>query len=90
MSATEELDSFDENDFNELVESSSGNIERKNPFVVLRDQLACKEEAVKNQQVALDVKDSNLRDAEKSISDYDMRVSELEAKLRLAKSLFGT
>ena len=82
MSASEEEHSFDEKDFSDLLESSSDAIDSKNPFKVLREQLRLKEKAVTDQQIALDVKDSNLKDAEMSLKNYDNQISVLEAKIK--------
>ena len=82
MSGSEDKNSLSGSELEDFIENSSDNVEKRNPFAVLRDQLKVKEEAVRNQQIALGVKDSNLKDAEKSIADYDLRINQLEAKLR--------
>ena len=82
MTDSEDMNSLNGSDFDEFLENSSENVEKRNPFSVLRDQLKVKEKAVKDQQVALDIKDANLKDAEKSINDYDLKITEIEAKLR--------
>ena len=82
MANSEEMNSLDGSDFEEFLENSAESVGKRNPFAVLRDQLKIKEQAVKDQQLALDVKDANLRDSEKTINEYDLKISEIEAKLR--------
>lgn len=82
MSGSDTDNSFDENDLSTFLENSSENADSKNPFKVLKQQLREKEKAVIDQQLALDVKDTNLRDAEHSLKKYDSQVSVLEAKIR--------
>ena len=80
---------MDEREISDLMESSSDSIDSKNPFKILREQLRIKEKAVTDQQMALDVKDSHLRDAEHSIKKYDAQISALEAKIRYFKYGFN-
>ena len=82
MSGSEEEVSFDEKEISDFLENSADLGDARNPFKVLRDQLREKEKAVIDQQLALDVKDANLKDAEQSIKDYDQKISVLEAKIR--------
>ena len=82
MSVSGEEQSFDEKDISDFFENSQENAESKNPFKVLREQLRIKEKAVIDQQLALDVKDTNLKDAEHSLKKYDTQISALEAKIR--------
>ena len=82
MSNSEDEQSFDEKDMSDFLEQSSDSVDSKNPFRILREQLASKEKAVMDQQIALDVKDDNLKDAEISLKNYDTQISVLEAKIR--------
>ena len=82
MSGSDTDNSFDENDLSTFLENSSENADSKNPFKILKQQLREKEKAVIDQQLALDVKDTNLKDAEHSLKKYDSQVSVLEAKIR--------
>ena len=77
-----ENNSFDERDISDFLENTTENADSKNPFKVLREQLRLKEKAVVDQQLALDVKDTNLKDAEHSLKKYDGQISVLEAKIR--------
>ena len=82
MAASDEEVSLDGREISELLENSADLTESKNPFKVLREQLRVKEKAVIDQQLALDVKDSNLKDAEQQMREYDQKISVLEAKMR--------
>ena len=81
MSGSESEHSFDEKEVSDFFENTLEDAESKNPFKILRQQLKIKEKAVIDQQLALDVKDTNIKDAEHSLNKYDAQVSALEAKI---------
>ena len=82
MSNSEDDHSVDEAEMTDFLENSSHSVDSRNPFKVLREQLILKEKAVMDQQIALDVKDSNLKDAEISLKQYDDQINVLEAKIK--------
>ena len=59
--------------------SLSGN---KSLILIVQEQVLEKEKAVREQQIALDLKDERLRDCQANLAEYDKKIMNLEAKLR--------
>ena len=74
--------SFSEDEIETMMNSSSSLSENKSMVLIIREQVEEKEAAVKSQQIALDLKDENLKDCQANLKEYDTKISDLEAQIR--------
>ena len=74
--------SVSEDELENVMSTSTSFNENKSMILIIQEQVMEKERAVKAQQIALDLKDDRLRDCKANLSEYDQKISSLEAQIR--------
>ena len=81
MSSSPEHSLSDE-ELDNLMSTNTSLNDNKSLVLIIQGQLIEKENAVKAQQVALDLKDQRLKDCQSNLAEYDQKISKLEARIR--------
>ena len=81
MSSSPEHSLSDE-EIDYVLSTSTSFNENKSLILIIQEQLLEKENAVKAQQVALDLKDQRMKDCQANLAEYDQKINNLEAQIK--------
>ena len=74
--------SLSDGEVEDIKNLTSSNHDNTSLILIVQEQVLEKEKCVREQQLALDLKDERLRDCQANLTEYDNKISSIEAQIR--------